>query len=143
MAPRRADEGSGGSAYIAELRDRAEQLETEARQASIVTMVAATHPFAGGNLALALEENLEVRMLGREAAALRLTTTEHHGPASIMVALRSRDLAVQHACVRRVGGTTVQDAVVDIPATLLHKLQQKIEERWKEERRQGCIRLFS
>uniref|UniRef100_K3YM64 Transcription factor n=1 Tax=Setaria italica TaxID=4555 RepID=K3YM64_SETIT len=118
------------AAYIAELRDRVEQLEAEAKQASAATTVAAAaHPFAGGGL----EENLEVRMLGREAAALRLTSAARHAPARLMLALRSLDLAVQHACVCRVGSTTVQDAVVDVPATLrderglraalLHKLQ--------------------
>ncbi|CAO2164996.1 unnamed protein product [Urochloa humidicola] len=120
------------AAYIAELRDRVEKLEIEARQASAVaTVAAATHPFAA-------EENLEVRMLGREAAALRLTTTAaRHAPARFMVALRSLDLAVQHACVCNVGGgVTVQDAVVDVPAglrderglraALLHKLQRSV-----------------
>ncbi|CAO2190431.1 unnamed protein product [Urochloa humidicola] len=122
--------------YIAELRGRVEQLEIEARQASAVATVAATHSFASGGGGG--EENLEVRMLGREAAALRLTTTAaRNAPARFMVALRSLDLAVQHACVCRVGGgVTVQDAVVDVPdgllderglrAALLHKLQRSV-----------------
>ncbi|OEL35332.1 hypothetical protein BAE44_0003649 [Dichanthelium oligosanthes] len=121
------------AAYISELRDRLEQLEAEAKQASAATTVAAaTHSFGGPGLAL--EEKLEVRMLGRDAAALRLTTAARHAPARLMLALRSLDLPVQHACVCRVGGVTVQDAVVDVPAglrderglraALLHKLQR-------------------
>jgi hypothetical protein len=120
------------ASYIAELRDRVEQLEAEAKQASAATTVAAAHPFAAGGL----EENLEVRMLGREAAALRLTSAARHAPARLMLALRSLDLTVQHACVCRAGGATVQDAVVDVPAALrderglraalLHKLQRSV-----------------
>jgi hypothetical protein len=33
-----------------------------------------------------------------------------------MAALRSLELHVQHACVTRVRGVTVQDVVVDVPA---------------------------
>ncbi|CAM0146465.1 unnamed protein product [Urochloa decumbens] len=124
--------------YITELRDRVQQLEIEAKQASAVATMAATHSFPSGGGGLAVEEELEVRMVGREAAALRLTTTAaRHAPARLMVALRSLDLAVQHACVCRVsGGVTVQDAVVDVPAglrderglraALLHKLQRSV-----------------
>ncbi|KAL6661013.1 hypothetical protein ACP70R_000397 [Stipagrostis hirtigluma subsp. patula] len=108
------------TSYIAELRGRVEQLEaeSEARQAATPSAAAAVapHSFGGGQL----EETLEVRMLaGREAAALRLTTAERHAPARLMAALRSLDLPVQHACVCRVGGATVQDAVVDVPAAAL------------------------
>jgi hypothetical protein len=59
-------------------------------------------------------------MVGREAAALRLTTTTaSHAPARLMAALRALDLPVQHACVCRVGGVTVQDVVVDVPSAEL------------------------
>ncbi|CAO2211711.1 unnamed protein product [Urochloa humidicola] len=129
--------------YIAELRDRVRQLEIEAKKAAAIATVAAaaTHSFAaaaGGGV----EEKLEVRMVGQNAAALRLTTTAaaaaRHAPARLMAALRALDLAVQHACVCRVGGgVTVQDAVVDVPAgelrderglraALLHKLQRSV-----------------
>ncbi|CAL5000107.1 unnamed protein product [Urochloa decumbens] len=127
--------------YIAELRGRVEKLEAEAKQASAAvdaTVAAATHSFAAGGGLAVEDDKLEVRMVGREAAALRLTTTAaRHAPARLMVALRSLDLAVQHACVCRVGGgVTVQDAVVDVPAALrderglraalLHKLQRSV-----------------
>ncbi|RCV32144.1 hypothetical protein SETIT_6G234300v2 [Setaria italica] len=125
------------AAYIAELRGRVEQLEDAARQA-------AARKQGGGNPAACpasgdLEEKVEVRMVGREAAAVRLTTAAaRHAPARLMGALRSLDLPVQHACVSRVGGAaTVQDAVVDVPAALqdegclraalLHVLQQQDE----------------
>jgi len=128
------------AAYIGELRDRVEQLEAEAKQASAASAAvttaaaAATHSFGLGLLQEKL--GLEVRMVaGLDAAALRLTTTAaRHAPAHLMLALRSLDLQVQHACVCRVGGMTVQDAVVDVPAglrderclrtALLHRLQQ-------------------
>ena len=128
------------AAYIGELRDRVEQLEAEAKQASAASAAvttaaaAATHSFSLGLLQEKL--GLEVRMVaGLDAAALRLTTTAaRHAPAHLMLALRSLDLQVQHACVCRVGGMTVQDAVVDVPAglrderclrtALLHRLQQ-------------------
>ncbi|KAG2580456.1 transcription factor bHLH14-like [Panicum virgatum] len=119
--------------YIAELRDRVEQLEAEAKQASAATTVAAaTTPLLG----LGLEEKLEVRVVARDAAALRLTSAARHAPACLMDALQSLDLPVQHACVTRLGGVTVQDAVVDVPAglrderglhaALLHKLQRSV-----------------
>jgi len=128
------------AAYIGELRDRVEQLEAEAKQASAASAAvttaaaAATHSFGLGLLQEKL--GLEVRMVaGLDAAALRLTTTAaRHAPAHLMLALRSLDLQVQHACVCRVGGMTVQDAVVDVPAglrderclrtALLHRLKQ-------------------
>ncbi|KAL6900667.1 hypothetical protein ACP4OV_005343 [Aristida adscensionis] len=87
-----------------------------------------TPPSAAGDTAApsgwfgGLEDKLEVRMVGREAAALRLTTTTaaaQHAPAHLMDALRSLNLPVQHASVCRVGGVTVQDAVVDVPAAVL------------------------
>ena len=69
-------------------------------------------------------------MVGSEVAALRLTTA-----ARFMLVLRWLDLPVQHVSVCLVGGMTVQDAVVDVPAAvlrderalraaLLHRLQQ-------------------
>ncbi|CAL4965123.1 unnamed protein product [Urochloa decumbens] len=60
---------------------------------------------------------LEARMIGPVAAALRLTTAggERHAPARLMAALRALDLPVQHACVCRFGGATVQDVVVEVP----------------------------
>ncbi|WVZ91835.1 hypothetical protein U9M48_037958 [Paspalum notatum var. saurae] len=122
------------ASYIAELRGRVEQLEAEAKReqaaAAAVTVTAHSSSFGHHH-----GEKLEVRMMaGREAAALRLTTTAaRHAPARFMLALRSLDLPVQHACVCRVGGVTVQDAVVDVPAALrderglraalLHRLQ--------------------
>ncbi|KAG8087782.1 hypothetical protein GUJ93_ZPchr0010g9150 [Zizania palustris] len=76
----------------------------------------------GGSLAAGgLEFDLEVRMVDRVAAALRLTSSAaatHHAPAILMSVLRSLDMEVQHACVCRVGAVTVQDAVVDVPAAL-------------------------
>ncbi|KAL6900660.1 hypothetical protein ACP4OV_005336 [Aristida adscensionis] len=120
------------AAYIAQLRGRVEQLEAEAKRA------AARKGAAAG---AGLEDKLEVRMVGREAAALRLTTAvARHAAARLMGALRSLDLAVRHACVSRVGGAaaTVQDAVVDVPAALqderclraalLHALQLKVDD---------------
>ncbi|CAM0146466.1 unnamed protein product [Urochloa decumbens] len=119
------------AAYIAELRGRVEKLDAEAARKGGGGGNPAVCPASGG-----LEEKLEVRMVGREAAAVRLTTAAaRHAPARLMGALRSLDLAVQHACVSRVGGAaTVQDAVVDVPAALqdegclraalLHALQQ-------------------
>ncbi|KAJ1269476.1 hypothetical protein BS78_07G214800 [Paspalum vaginatum] len=109
--------------YIAELRGRVDQLEANARQrqaavdlASAPTTMTASYPLGGSRL---MEEKLEVRMAGPEAAALRLTTAARHAPARLMDALRSLELPVQHACVCRVGGVTVLDAVVDVPAAAL------------------------
>ncbi|KAK3122326.1 hypothetical protein QOZ80_8BG0668150 [Eleusine coracana subsp. coracana] len=123
------------AAYIAELRGRVEQLEAEAKQAAAARK--AGHQGGGVCPAMGMEaEKLEVRVVGREQAAVRLTTTaSRHAPARLMGALRALDLPVQHACVSRVGGdAVVQDAVVDVPAALqddgclraalLHVLQQ-------------------
>jgi hypothetical protein len=131
------------TAYISELRARVGQLEVEAARAA----VRKASPFlvvddddgagpAAGSFGLDEEEKLEVRMVvGQESAALRLTTgsRRRHATARLMDALRSLDLPVQHACACRVGGVTVQDAVVDVPAALrdegclraalLHRLQ--------------------
>ncbi|CAO2190432.1 unnamed protein product [Urochloa humidicola] len=131
---------SDAANYIAELRGRVEKLEAETPAASaaaaapVATATAATYSLGIHHEA----EDLEVRMLGREAAALRLTTAaarRRHAPARFMLALQSLDLPVQHACVCIVSGATVQDAVVDVPAAalrderalraaLLHRLQQ-------------------
>ncbi|KAF8662863.1 hypothetical protein HU200_055443 [Digitaria exilis] len=108
---------SDAAAYIAELRRRVAQLEEEAMAAASRTRC---RPSPGHE-----EEDgiaLEARMIGPEAAALRLVTTAaaaaRHAPARLMEALRALDLPVQHACVCRAGGggVTVQDVVVDVPA---------------------------
>ncbi|KAJ1269483.1 hypothetical protein BS78_07G215400 [Paspalum vaginatum] len=116
------------AAYIAELRDRVKQLEADAKQQ-------ASAAAAGTHCCYSLDLDLEVRMVGREVAALRLTTAARHASMRLMVALRSLDLPVQQACVCSVGGVTVQDAVVGVPAggllderglraALLHRLQR-------------------
>jgi hypothetical protein len=111
---------SDAATYITQLRDRVKQLEAETRRAAVMTSAPATA--ATSLLGVQAEElELEVRMVGGEAAALRLTTAaarHRHAPARFMLALRSLDLTVQHACVCLVGGATVQDAVVDVPAGL-------------------------
>jgi hypothetical protein len=125
---------SDAVAYIGELRGRVEKLEEAAAEAKR-TAAAASKSLVG----ITDQDNmaLEARMVGREAAALRLTTTTaSHAPARFMAALRALDLPVQHACVCRVGGVTVQDVVVDVPsaelwgedrlrAALLHALLQE------------------
>ncbi|XP_066394685.1 transcription factor MYC2-like [Miscanthus floridulus] len=107
------------AAYIAELRDRIARLEAESRRAAAARwepVAAATacgahegRPGAGG-----ADEVVEVRMLGPDAAAVRATSAAPHAPARLMSALRSLELHVQHACVTRVNGMTVQDVVVDV-----------------------------
>ncbi|XP_062183216.1 transcription factor bHLH14-like [Phragmites australis] len=124
-------------AYIAKLRARVEQLEVEAKQTKATSTAggAASQYYSLGGAKESI--GLDVRMVGREAAALRLTTTAtmRHAPASFMAALRALDLPVQHASVCRAGGITVQDAIVDVPAagmqgegrlraTLLHRLKE-------------------
>ncbi|KAF0898279.1 hypothetical protein E2562_007133 [Oryza meyeriana var. granulata] len=116
------------AAYIAELRRRVERLEAEAAARRAPPSAAANG-----------RDDLEVRMVGREAAMLRLmttATTTRHAPARMMCALRALNLPVQHASVTRVGGATVQDVMVDdvpaalqdegcLRAALLHRLQQE------------------
>jgi hypothetical protein len=97
------------TSYIGELRGRVQKLEAEAE-----AKLAAVAP--PSSLGLFKEEKLEVWMVGRDAAALCLTSTARHAPARLMDALRVLDLSVQHASVCRAGGVTVQDAVVDVPA---------------------------
>ena len=116
------------TSYIAQLRQRVQQLEAEAKKkaaaaaAALTTVVAPfSHSFIISGSGQQLGEKLEVRMVGTEAAALRLTTATaavRHAPARLMLALQSLDLPVQHACVCLVGGVTVQDAVVEVPAAL-------------------------
>uniref|UniRef100_A0ACD5XNK5 Uncharacterized protein n=1 Tax=Avena sativa TaxID=4498 RepID=A0ACD5XNK5_AVESA len=109
------------AAYIAELQARVERLEEEGKQAA-----AASASRGGGGGAFfqhlhAGNDLVEVRMVGRDAAAVHVTTaagSAPHAPARLMGALRSLELQVQHACVSRVQGVTVQDVVVDVPAAL-------------------------
>uniref|UniRef100_A0A0D3H900 Transcription factor n=1 Tax=Oryza barthii TaxID=65489 RepID=A0A0D3H900_9ORYZ len=118
------------AAYIAELRARVARLESDARQAAAARFEpsscggggnASYHGGGGGGgAAPGLDEAVEVRKMGRDAAAVRVTTTgARHAPARLMGALRSLELPVQHACVMRVhGATTVQEVLVDVPAAL-------------------------
>ncbi|CAO2193573.1 unnamed protein product [Urochloa humidicola] len=103
---------SDAVAYIAELRRRVEQLE-KAEAGAAASQLSSHCPLQEGTA-------LEVRMVvGGNSAALHLTTTAtaamRHAPARLMAVLRELDLPVQHACVCRVGGVTVQDVVVDVP----------------------------
>ncbi|KAJ1290452.1 hypothetical protein BS78_02G244600 [Paspalum vaginatum] len=104
------------AAYIAELRGRVARLEAESRRAAAArwepSAVAAACSYRGA------DEAVEVRMLGPDAAAVRATSAAPHAPARLMGALRALELHVQHACVTRVNGLTVQDVVVDVPAQL-------------------------
>jgi len=107
------------AAYIAELRARVARLEAEScRRAAAARWepVAAScgPPGAPGHGG----EAVEVRMLGPDAASVRATSAAPHAAARLMGALRSLELHVQHACVTRVHGLTVQDVVVDVPAQL-------------------------
>ncbi|CAL5087295.1 unnamed protein product [Urochloa decumbens] len=118
------------AAYIAELRARVARLEAQSRRAAAG---ASSFGPPGGAHGGGGDEAVEVRMLGPDAAAVRATSAAPHAAARLMGALRSLDLHVQHACVTRVHGVTVQDAVVDVPtqlqdddglrAALLHMLQ--------------------
>ncbi|XP_062194265.1 transcription factor MYC1-like [Phragmites australis] len=105
------------AAYIAELRDRIARLEAESRRAA----AAWWEPVAAASCGAApgvVDEAVEVRMVGLDAAAVRATSASPHAPARLMCALRALDLHIQHACVSRVHGMTVQDVVVDVPAAL-------------------------
>jgi hypothetical protein len=111
---------SDAVAYIAELRGRVEKLEEAAAEAKRTAAAASQSHCPLVDIADQGNMALEARMVGREAAALRLTTTTaSHAPARLMAALRALDLPVQHACVCRVGGVTVQDVVVDVPSAEL------------------------
>ncbi|WVZ64464.1 hypothetical protein U9M48_013973 [Paspalum notatum var. saurae] len=100
------------AAYIAELRARVAQLEAEARLATTARWPHISVSSPG------TEDVVEVRMLGPVAAAVRATSAAPHAPARLMGALRALGLHVQHACVTRMQGLTVQDIVVDVPAAL-------------------------
>jgi len=107
------------AAYIAELRARVARLEAESSRRAAAARwepVAAScgPPGAPGHGG----EAVEVRMLGPDAASVRATSAAPHAAARLMGALRSLELHVQHACVTRVHGLTVQDVVVDVPAQL-------------------------
>ncbi|CAL5073267.1 unnamed protein product [Urochloa decumbens] len=97
------------AAYIVELRARVARLEAQSRRA---TAAASCGPPGLGAPAAgdSADEAMEVRMLGPDAAAVRATSAAPHVAALLMGALWSLDLHVQHACVTRVHGVTVQDA---------------------------------
>ncbi|CAN6205305.1 unnamed protein product [Urochloa humidicola] len=106
--------------YIAELRARVARLEAESRRAAarwepVVVSCGGAQSGAAGQAA---DEAVEVRMVGPDAAAVRATSAAPHAAARLMGAFRLLQLHVQHACVTRVHGVTVQDAVVDVPAQL-------------------------
>lgn len=86
------------TAYITELRARVDQLQVEATRAAMRR----ANPFVVDDHAAAASSPGS-SATGQEAAALRLTSA-----ARLMDALRGLDLLVQHACVCRVGGVTVQ-----------------------------------
>lgn len=98
-------------AYIAELRSRVARLEDETNKELEQSSVAASK-------FLQVDEAVDVRMVGSDAAAVRVTTAASHAPARLMGALRSLELQVQHACVSRVQGVTLQDVVVDVPPSM-------------------------
>lgn len=114
------------ASYIAELRGRVARLEADSRRATAArwdpaVTAAASASAAAMGLAGAgggADEAVEVRMLGPDAAAVRATSAGPHAPARLMGALRSLELHVQHACVTRVNGVTVQDVVVDVATPL-------------------------
>jgi hypothetical protein len=115
------------AAYIAELRARVARLEDESKQAAAARWETSAAYRGSGSASLqhlhAGDEAVDVRMVGRDAAAVRVTTaagSAPHAPARLMGALRSLELQVQHACVSRVQGVTVQDVVVDVPSALQH-----------------------
>ncbi|KAF7010934.1 hypothetical protein CFC21_025296 [Triticum aestivum] len=98
-------------AYIAELRSRVARLGDEANKELEQSSVAASK-------FVQVDEAVDVRMVGSDAAAVRVTTAASHAPARLMGALRSLELQVQHACVSRVQGVTLQDVVVDVPPSM-------------------------
>ncbi|CAN6218287.1 unnamed protein product [Urochloa humidicola] len=102
------------AAYIAELRARVAALEAESRRSSSAARWEPAVVSRG-----AADETVEVRMVGPDAAAVRATSAAPHAAARLMGALRSLELRVQHACVTRVGGLTVQDVVVDVPTKMM------------------------
>ncbi|CAN6205306.1 unnamed protein product [Urochloa humidicola] len=111
------------AAYIAELRARVAALEAESRRAAAAAAAARCEPAVAASScgppgAHGGDEAVEVRMVGPDAAAVRATSAAPHAAARLMGAFRSLQLHVQHACVTRVHGVTVQDAVVDETAQL-------------------------
>jgi hypothetical protein len=112
------------AAYIAELRARIARLEAESRRSAaarwepVAAAAAACGAHEGRGVGAADDEMVEVRMLGPAAAAVRATSAAPHAPARLMSALRCLELHVQHACVTRVNGMTVQDVVVDVATPL-------------------------
>uniref|UniRef100_A0ACD5XU60 Uncharacterized protein n=1 Tax=Avena sativa TaxID=4498 RepID=A0ACD5XU60_AVESA len=114
--------------YIADLRSRVARLEDERRKAAAAAWdweASASATSRGGHAGaslnhLAVDDLVEVRMVGRDMAAVRMTTAAGapHAPARLMGALRSLELQVQHACVTKVHGVTVQDVIVDVPSAL-------------------------
>ncbi|XBJ21539.1 hypothetical protein VPH35_000075 [Triticum aestivum] len=115
--------------YTAELRTRVASLEEESRQAAVATRGtrSASGRLSGGASFLhhlTGDDVVEVRMMGRDGAAVHMTTavgSAPHAPAWLMSALRSLELQVQHACVIRVEGVTVQAVVVEVPEALQHE----------------------
>ncbi|KAM0916520.1 hypothetical protein ACQ4PT_010135 [Festuca glaucescens] len=114
------------AAYIAELRGRVARLEDESKQAATARWETSA-AYRGGGASFqnlhADDEAVEVRMVGRNAGAVHVTTTAGsapHASARLMDALRSLELPVQHACVSRVLGVTVQDVVVEVPVAVQH-----------------------
>ncbi|KAM3259019.1 hypothetical protein ACQJBY_050654 [Aegilops geniculata] len=115
-------------AYITDLRSCVARLEEEGRQAAAARWEASNASASsswGGHAGAsqhhpAGDDVVQVRMVGKDAAAVRVTSSGQapHAPARLMSALRSLELQVQHACVNRVEGVTVQDVVVDVPAAL-------------------------
>ncbi|CAN6205308.1 unnamed protein product [Urochloa humidicola] len=114
------------AAYIAELRARVAALEAESRRAAAAAAARWEPPVVvscgggpQGGSAGGETTAVEVRMVGPDAAAVRATSAAPHAAARLMGALRTLELRVQHACVTRVQGVTVQDVVVDVPAQLM------------------------
>ncbi|KAL5220787.1 hypothetical protein ABZP36_025500 [Zizania latifolia] len=93
---------AAAATYIIELRVRVARLEADARKASAVRWepssdtggAASSHAAASALTAARLDEAVEVRMVGCDAVAVRVTTTggARHAPACLMGALRSLDL---------------------------------------------------
>jgi hypothetical protein len=108
------------AAYIAELRARVTRLEAESSRLSAAARwelpVGAASSYGPQGAPGQDDEAVVVRMMGPDAAAVRATSAAPHAAARLMAALRSLELHVQHACVTRVRGVTVQDVVVDVPA---------------------------
>uniref|UniRef100_A0A8R7K405 Transcription factor n=1 Tax=Triticum urartu TaxID=4572 RepID=A0A8R7K405_TRIUA len=102
--------------YIAELRSRVASLEEETNKALEESPTAASRGGPASKF-LQVDETVEVRMMGRDAAAV-MTTAASHAPARLMGALQSLDLQVQHGCLSRVQGVTMQDVLVDVPASV-------------------------